>query len=140
MITLDDPRWHCCGNGDVTTNADDNDLHIKALCAQCGRYIKFISRADMDLAPRNGLYSSTTGIRPGTRSDVLAADNYACVLCGATGTPAAPLHAGHIIPARDGGTSDYNNLLTLCSPCNSGLGARPIPPQAVRAALRRRTT
>jgi len=34
------------------------------------------------------------------------------------------LHADHIVPVAEGGTSDMHNLVTACQDCNLGKGAR----------------
>jgi len=36
------------------------------------------------------------------------------------------LHADHIIPVRDGGEADIDNLITSCEGCNLGKGATPL--------------
>lgn len=54
------------------------------------------------------------------RYDVLKRDNFKCQLCGASQKDGATLHVDHIIPVSKGGTSDFENLRTLCSRCNLG--------------------
>ena len=50
--------------------------------------------------------------------------NPLCVRCQQDGrlTPAREVH--HIIPLRDGGTNDINNLMALCRSCHSEITAR----------------
>lgn len=48
------------------------------------------------------------------RAEVFAADGHACRYCGDT----EPLEVDHIYPLILGGTSDRDNLQTLCMPCN----------------------
>ncbi|MDD4019208.1 MAG: HNH endonuclease signature motif containing protein [Kiritimatiellae bacterium] len=50
--------------------------------------------------------------------------NPLCVRCQQEGrlTPAREVH--HIIPLRDGGTNDINNLMALCRSCHSEITAR----------------
>jgi len=50
--------------------------------------------------------------------------NPLCAKCQQDGrlTPAQEVH--HIIPLRDGGTHDVNNLMSLCSSCHSTITAK----------------
>jgi HNH endonuclease/Homing endonuclease associated repeat len=61
-----------------------------------------------------------------TRLDVLARDNFRCVLCGRN--PATDvgvvLHLDHMKPFSRGGTHDLENLRTLCADCNLGKSNR----------------
>ena len=54
------------------------------------------------------------------RYDVMKRDGFRCVLCGASAEDGALLHVDHIIPIARGGTSEMDNLRTLCDACNSG--------------------
>lgn len=56
------------------------------------------------------------------REAVYERDGYACVECGATDD----LSLDHIHPWSLGGPDTFENLRTLCRPCNSRKGARPI--------------
>ena len=55
---------------------------------------------------------------------IMKRDNFRCVACGAS--PANDLkivlHIDHIVPTSLGGTSDEENLQTLCERCNIGKG------------------
>ena len=33
------------------------------------------------------------------------------------------MHAGHIIPEKDGGDTTIDNLIPICSGCNSSMGS-----------------
>ncbi len=59
-------------------------------------------------------------ITAGVRSKVLARDSYRCRHCGISTDLGAVLHVDHIIPISKGGTSDLDNLQTLCQDCNLG--------------------
>ena len=63
-------------------------------------------------------------ITAGVRSKVLARDNYRCQHCGISAALGAVLHVDHIIPVSKGGTSDTDNLQTLCQDCNLGKSDR----------------
>ena len=39
----------------------------------------------------------------------------ACWVCGTTGTIRNPVRGAHIIPTRDGGSSDPSNLEQMCA-------------------------
>lgn len=59
-------------------------------------------------------------ITDSVRYDVLKRDNFKCQLCGASQKDGVTLHVDHIIPVSKGGTSNFNNLRTLCDRCNLG--------------------
>jgi hypothetical protein len=69
----------------------------KAVCAECGYFIK----------PRNSISDDL-------RRRVYAADRHECVYCGATNH----LTLDHIVPYSQGGRTDFDNLLTCCDNCN----------------------
>jgi hypothetical protein len=55
------------------------------------------------------------------RYKILKRDNFQCVICGRR-PPDVELCVDHIIPVAKGGTSEENNLRTLCTDCNLGKG------------------
>lgn len=57
------------------------------------------------------------------RFEVLKRDRFTCQYCGRK-APDVVLHVDHIHPVADGGTDDMTNLVTACSECNLGKGAR----------------
>lgn len=69
-------------------------------------------------------------IGPKVRFEVFKRDNFKCQYCGQT-APDVVLHIDHIIPVKDGGTNDITNLITACSDCNLGKGARKLDDNAV---------
>ena len=54
------------------------------------------------------------------RYDILKRDGYRCKICGSKSCDDVKLHIDHIIPVSKGGTTDRENLQTLCDRCNSG--------------------
>lgn len=58
-----------------------------------------------------------------TRFDIFKRDSFSCQYCGAH-PPATVLHVDHINPVANGGTNRQDNLITSCSDCNLGKGAR----------------
>lgn len=54
------------------------------------------------------------------RTAVYERDEYRCVECGTF----RDLSVDHIFPVSKGGTNEFENLRTLCKPCNSRKGAR----------------
>src|SRR4051812_22023031 len=73
------------------------------------------------------------------RWSVFARDGFACRYCGAkAGDPGVTLHADHLRSVAEGGTDVYDNLVTACSRCNGGKGARSLSkvPDAAEVADR----
>lgn len=54
------------------------------------------------------------------RNEILTRDNYTCQMCklSVRDEPNLLLEVDHIIPLSKGGTTNYNNLQTLCWKCN----------------------
>ena len=64
-------------------------------------------------------------ISPKTRFDIFKRDSFTCQYCGAT-PPSAILHVDHVLPVVNGGENGDDNLVTACSNCNQGKGARSL--------------
>lgn len=62
-------------------------------------------------------------VTPGVRYQVFKRDGWRCRSCGAT-SESVSLHVDHIVPVSKGGTSDLDNLQTLCADCNLGKSNR----------------
>lgn len=62
----------------------------------------------------------------GVRFQVLQRDGFRCQYCGRSpvDSPSVRLHLDHRKPVARGGTNDPDNLVTACSICNLGKGAR----------------
>lgn len=54
----------------------------------------------------------------------LARDKFTCRYCGAEAGDGVALEVDHIISIAEGGSNDLSNLITACSQCNNGKGAR----------------
>ena len=63
------------------------------------------------------------GITPGKRFAILVRDGHRCRYCGATAAEVG-LVVDHIIPVKQGGTNDAENLLCACRDCNAGKAAK----------------
>ena len=75
-----------------------------------------------------------------SRRALFARDGWRCVYCGTT---AGRLTLDHVVPRSRGGTSEWENVVTSCAPCNLKKGNRlleevsmqlmrpPKPPQPV---------
>jgi Restriction endonuclease len=59
------------------------------------------------------------------RFEVFKRDSFTCQYCGMA-APEVILHVDHIEPKSKGGSHNILNLLTSCSSCNSGKGARKL--------------
>jgi hypothetical protein len=57
------------------------------------------------------------------RLEVFKRDHFTCQYCGQK-APEVILHADHIRPVVEGGSSDILNLITACLACNLGKGAQ----------------
>ena len=62
-------------------------------------------------------------LKPKTKFDVLRRGNFSCVYCGRK-APDVQLHVDHVVPISCGGTNAIENLVSACSECNVGKGAR----------------
>jgi hypothetical protein len=60
------------------------------------------------------------------RFEILKRDGFKCQYCG-KGSPDVELEVDHILPVKSGGTDDPDNLMTACTECNQGKGARQLP-------------
>ncbi|HEX2716417.1 MAG TPA: HNH endonuclease [Gemmatimonadaceae bacterium] len=57
-----------------------------------------------------------------TNTFLFARDRYRCQYCGRAGSELKPretLTRDHLIPMSRGGTNDWTNVVTACSPCNT---------------------
>jgi hypothetical protein len=59
------------------------------------------------------------------RFEIFKRDSFTCQYCGAE-APGAVLHVDHILPVAKGGDNKITNLITACSECNMGKGARKL--------------
>ena len=62
-----------------------------------------------------------------TRSNLFLRDNYKCQYCGDS-FPHNHLTYDHVIPRSKGGTTDWDNIVAACVPCNSKKGSKLIEP------------
>ncbi|QOJ37166.1 MAG: HNH endonuclease [Nitrospira sp.] len=77
-----------------------------------------------------------TGIDQKKRARILSRNGYTCQVCGAGGGEVDPygssrrvrLQIDHIIPKKEGGTDQDENLRVLCSTCNEGRSNLEKPP------------
>jgi 5-methylcytosine-specific restriction endonuclease McrA len=62
-----------------------------------------------------------------TNTFLFARDQYRCQYCGRHMTEFKPREAltrDHLVPLSRGGTNDWTNVITACSPCNTRKGSR----------------
>jgi hypothetical protein len=93
-----------------------------------GRLAQLIEKVEAGQLPESVLYQrlkrekKRSSIRLKDRMAVLKRDGYRCVKCGASPKkdPSVTLHVDHIVPDSKGGTSELDNLQTLCFDCNEG--------------------
>lgn len=61
---------------------------------------------------------------------VFERDKFRCVYCGLGAKDGAILNVDHIMPVSKGGSSEIDNLQTLCRACNNGKADRIMPDDA----------
>ncbi len=66
---------------------------------------------------------SKTKISNEKRIQIFNRDGNKCLWCGRSVVDGIKLNADHIVPEHFGGSSDFDNLGTLCNLCNNGKGA-----------------
>lgn len=66
-----------------------------------------------------------SGLSKRIRFEVFKRDRFTCQYCGGI-SPDVILHVDHIDPVSNGGSDDIVNLISACSDCNLGKGARPL--------------
>lgn len=66
-----------------------------------------------------------TNLSKKARFEIFKRDGFACKYCGATPN-VSPLQVDHIHPVAEGGSSEPDNLITACVPCNQGKGKRTL--------------
>lgn len=57
-----------------------------------------------------------------TRFDIFKRDGFQCMYCGSA-PPKVLLHVDHIVPVKEGGGNEIDNLVTACEGCNLGKAA-----------------
>ena len=65
---------------------------------------------------------SKTKISSTKRIQILNRDGNKCLWCGRSVVDGVKLEVDHILPEHFGGSSDFDNLGTLCNLCNNGKG------------------
>ena len=60
-----------------------------------------------------------------TRFEIFKRDSFKCQYCGSI-PPHVVLEVDHIIPVKQGGKNELENLITACFECNRGKGAREL--------------
>ena len=141
-IPLKEPCPDC---GAVDGLVNTAGAHQKLTCGDCGRYIRFVGKAELGLVPRT-VATTRAGITPGVRARILERATGKCEVCGATDRP---IHVGHCLSVREAteqGLTDEEinheeNLMAMCEDCNLGWGKRPVPvrllARVIMARLRR---
>ena len=62
-------------------------------------------------------------VTPSVRYRIMEHDGFRCRICGRSASSGVELEVDHIIPISRGGSSNDDNLQTLCRDCNRGKGA-----------------
>lgn len=131
-----------CGEPELG-RLEHGDIHIKLVCGKCGTYQKFLRKDEAGVGTRS-LTRRGECVKPKQRQRIFARDGYRCLLCGQA-PPLVILTAGHILSHKDGellGLPEVQidsdaNLMTMCEPCNSGLGRQSLEHWLAVALLNR---
>jgi len=91
-----------------------------------GVRVKFKDEGE-DKRPYNGYKPRRFVVSLKTRFQIFQRDNFKCVYCGAT-PPDTLLHLDHRVAVANGGTNDWENLVTACAECNLGKGTEDVDP------------
>ena len=142
MIRLACP--HCSTDRDCVIV--EKGPHREAVCGDCGRHVKFVSKSELGEDPRSATVRGK--IKPKQRARIIQRANLRCECCGrpasATG---AGLHVGHVV-SIDAGTkagvalevlNSDENLIAECEECNLGHGRDPLPLALFVAILKTRS-
>jgi 5-methylcytosine-specific restriction enzyme A len=78
-------------------------------------------------APRTDGTRHPRNVSTATRARIMERDDFRCRRCGASPRDCR-LVVDHIVPVARGGSSEDDNLQTLCEDCNQGKAARPPHP------------
>ena len=70
-----------------------------------------------------------------SRRNVFLRDGFECQYCGVS-LPASELTTDHVVPRSHGGATNWDNMVTACSPCNLRKGGRT--PKQARMVLNTR--
>ena len=116
---------NCCGKCEGILFDFGEDLEF-ALCVECFKKIQSkLSAGDFVTVVQDEIGSGISEISEKIivtrktiteqeRTTIFERDNYQCVQCGST----ERLEIDHIIPFSKGGTTEMDNLQTLCRKCN----------------------
>lgn len=137
------PLRNMCECGSVTGELRPNNGSNDVYCIVCKKYCFCARKDELDstVEPRNDRIKK---FKPKQKARILLRDSGRCILCG---TNEDVLHIGHLISVKDGpqlGLSDDDlwsdeNLATMCSECNLGLGADSVTARLIAALVRRGT-
>lgn len=81
--------------------------------------------SEVSSGKRRKVPRSRQALSPKVRWQVLARDSFTCQYCGKR-PPEVPLEVDHKIALANGGTDDFENLISACAECNRGKGAQSI--------------
>lgn len=128
-----DWEYDCGMASRIIKDLNGFDVKNKSLHPQIARELirlleRFIVTFDHTLVPyRNNMTEHEkmrAELTSSLRFKVFRRDNYNCRICGRSSTDGVTLHIDHIIPIAKGGTSELDNLQTLCKDCNQGKGTK----------------
>jgi hypothetical protein len=81
-------------------------------------YVCLICKPGLSRAQREKNGSKVIGA-VGLRFKIFKRDSFRCQYCGRNGKDVI-LHADHVVPAKSGGETTFENLITSCQECNIG--------------------
>ena len=122
---------------------DDRNGQACIFCVSCGSFAYNAPKSETGESQRS--LRTRPDIKPSQRARILERDGNRCHSCGKDSSQVI-LNIGHVLSVDDGriiGATDEElfddeNLFTVCEECNSGQGARSLPPRFALRLIRAR--
>jgi len=89
--------------------------------SECTEFNKYLFENNILNTKKTSSSRRRSGISQKLRFEIYSRDKFTCQYCGrVAGKDGVVLEIDHKIPVSEGGTDDYNNLITSCKECNQG--------------------
>lgn len=123
-----------CECGSVEGTITETGAQDVVRCTICNRFQYNAPRTETGKAVRS-MKTTHEAISTKRRAEILSRATWHCELCGRRPSNGSELNVGHMLSVADGhglGLSDADincdeNLASMCSECNAGLGRQTVP-------------